>query len=184
MAKWQKQTMKMAKNHVWKASPGYQILVLDRGAARIDIPQGWNVAPGEKCLEVRDKPQPDDRCLIQITVFPQMEHVDFSGLPLVSMFEQVTGGDDEMDVISLSPINEERRKDLEIVWRETRYIDPEEKREACTRNCFARRVGIHVLISFSNWPEDVEEFTPAWEELLRSLRVGEFVDPKTGWRIR
>ena len=59
-----------------------------------------------------------------------------------------------------------------------------EKREACTRNCFCRRVGIHVLISFSNWPEDVEEFTPAWEEVLRSLRVGEFVDPKTGWRIR
>ena len=183
MAKWQKQTMRMAKDHVWKASPGYQILVLDRGAARIDIPEGWVVAPGENCLEVRDKAQPDDRCLIQITVFPQIEGVDFSAMPLVATFESVTNTD-ETEVILRGPTIHEKRKDLELVWRETRYIDPEEKREACTRNCFARRVGIHVLISFSNWPEDVEEFTPAWEEVLRSLRVGEYRDPKTGWRIR
>jgi len=183
MAKWQTQSMKMAKNHVWKSSPGYKILVLDRGAARIDIPEGWDVSPGENCLEVRDKPGDEGRCLIQVTVFPQMQGVDFSTLPLLPLFEQVTGGD-EMDIIVRGQVFQERRKDLEIVWRETRYIDPEEKREACTRNCFCRRVGIHVLISFSNWPEDVEEFTPAWEEVLRSLRVGEFVDPKTGWRIR
>ena len=183
MAKWQTQSMKMAKNHVWKSSPGYKILVLDRGAARIDIPEGWDVSPGENCLEVRDKPGDEGRCLIQITVFPQMQGVDFSTLPLLPLFEQVTGGD-EMDIIVRGQVFQERRKDLEIVWRETRYIDPEEKREACTRNCFCRRVGIHVLISFSNWPEDVEEFPPAWEAVLRSLRVGEFVDPKTGWRIR
>ena len=183
MAKWQKQTMKMAKNHTWKASPGYQILVLDRGAARIDIPEGWVIAPGENCLEVRDKPQPDDRCLIQITVFPQIQGVDFSAMPLAPLFQQVLEGD-EMEVIRRTPIQELRRDDLEVVWRETRYVDPEEKREACTRNCFGRRVGIHVLISFSNWPEDVEEFTPAWEEVLRSLRIGEYRDPKTGWRIR
>ena len=183
MAEWQKQTLKMAKNHVWKASPGYQILVLDRGAARIDIPQGWVVSPGENCLEVRDRPSPDDRCLIQITVFPQVEGVDFSQIPIGPLFESVLQGD-ETEVLSRSPLHEERRKDLEFVWRETRYIDTEEHREACTRNCFARRVGIHVVISFSNWPEDFEEFTPAWEEVLRSLRVGEFVDAKTGWRIR
>ena len=185
MAKWQKQSMKMAKNHTWKASPGYQILVLDRGAARIDIPEGWVISPGEGCLEVRDKPQPDDRCLIQVTVFPQIERVDFSGLPLATLFAQVTGGDDdEMEVLGRTPIQGERRDDLEIVWRETRFVDPEEKREACTRNCFGRRVGIHVLISFSNWPEDIEEFSPAWDEMLRSLRIGEYRDPKTGWRIR
>jgi hypothetical protein len=184
MAKWNKQTMKMAKNHTWSASPGYQILVLDRGAARIDIPEGWVIAPGENCLEVRDKPQPDDRCLIQITVFPQIQGVDFSEMPLVPLFENVLDGG-ETEVIRRTPIAYERRgDDLEVAWRETRYVDPEEHREACTRNCFARRVGIHVLISFSNWPEDVDEFTPAWEELLRSLRIGEYRDPKTGWRIR
>jgi len=183
MAKWQKQTLRMAKDHVWKSSPGYQILVLDKGAARIDIPEGWVVAPGDRCLEVRDQPSPDDRCLIQLSVFPQIEGMDFSQMPIGSFFEHILQGG-ETEVLSRSPLHEERRKDLEFVWCETRYIDPEEKREACTRNCFARRVGIHVVISFSNWPEDVEEFTPAWEELLRSLRVGEFNDPKTGWRIR
>lgn len=183
MAKWQKQTIRMAKDHTWQASPGYQILVLDRGAARIDIPEGWVIGPGENCLEVRDKAQPDDRCLIQITVFPQYEGVDFSAMPLVPLFEDVTNTD-QADVLLRGPIFQDRRQDLELAWRETRYIDPEEKREACTRNCFARRVGIHVLISFSNWPEDVAEFTPAWDEVLSSLRIGEYRDPKTGWRIR
>jgi hypothetical protein len=183
MAKWQKQTMKMAKNHAWKSSPGYQILVLDRGAARIDIPEGWAVSPGLSRTSRQFSPGDEGRCLLQVTVFPQMEHVDFSGLPLATLFGQVTGSS-ETEIILRGPIIEERRKDLEIVWRETRFVDPEEKREARTFNIFARRVGIHVLISFSMWPEDVEEFTPAWEEVLRSLRVGEFVDPKTGWRIR
>jgi hypothetical protein len=183
MTKWQKQTLKMAQNHTWEASPGFKILVLDRGAARIDIPEDWVIAPGENCLEVRDRPQPDDRCLIQLTVFPQIEGVDFSAMPLVPLFENVTNTD-STDTLLRGPVFQDKRKDLEFVWRETRYIDPEEKREACTRNCFARRVGIHLLISFSNWPEDVDEFTFAWDEILRSLRIGEYRDPKTGWRIR
>lgn len=183
MGKWRKQTMKMAENHTWTARPGYQILVLDRGAARVDIPEGWVIAPGDRCLEVRDKEQPDDRCLIQLTVFPQIQGADFSTLPLRTLFDQVMDGDD-LELISRSPVGEAKVADLELVWRETRYVDPGEKREASTRTFFARRVGIHLLVSFNNWPEDVAEFTPAWDELLRSVRIGEYRDPKTGWRIR
>ena len=44
--KWKKDTLKLKKDHLWKAKPGYTIFVADRGAVRFDIPQGWIVEPG------------------------------------------------------------------------------------------------------------------------------------------
>ncbi len=183
MAKWQKNSLKLAKNHAWKSAPGYQILVVDRGAARLDIPIGWLVAPDETGLEVRNRPKPDDTCLIQISILPMPEGIDWSALPLAILLENAMEGSDTETLVR-GPLVQVDRPGLHGVWRETRYIDPEERREACSFCIFAREGGIHVVITLSCWPEGLPEFTPVWEELLRSLRIGEYRDAQTGQRIR
>lgn len=183
MTKWQKSSLKLAKNHAWKAAPGYQILVVDRGAARLDIPSGWFIGPDETGLEVRNHPKPDDTCLIQISVLPMPEGIDWSEFPLIALFENATA-DSKTEVLIRGPIVQVDRPGLHGVWRETRYIDEEEHREACSFCIFAREGGIHVVVTLSCWPEGLSEFTPVWEEILRSLRIGEYRDAQTGQRIR
>jgi hypothetical protein len=183
MAKGKKVRLRLAKDHVWKSSPGYQIVVIDRGAARVDIPVGWHLDFVETGLEVRNFPKPDDTCLIQITVLPMPNEVDWRSLPLVPLFKNAMehGGS---EVLRRGPIVEVKREGLHGVWQETRYIDPEEHKEAASFCILARDRGIHVFITLSCWPEGVPEFLPVWDEILRSLRIGEYVDATTGRRIR
>ncbi len=45
---WKKQTLRMKDNHTWKAPDGYNILVVDRGALRFNVPKAWHVETGEQ----------------------------------------------------------------------------------------------------------------------------------------
>ncbi len=178
----QKQTFRLAKEHAWRARPGHKIVVLDRGAVRFDIPQGWVLEFGEGAVELRDRPSPDDNCLLQATVLPVPTDIDWSPLPLAPLLEDATAGG-EQEVIAREPIEHAERSGLELVWRETRYVDPGEHREARSRTCLARGAGIHAVLTMSFWPEDAARFGPVWDEVLRSLRLGEYVEATTGRRI-
>jgi hypothetical protein len=83
------------------------------------------------------------------------------------------------------------RPNLEIVWTERRWMDKGEQREARTRYLFGRGRGIppgatqpHDILPFVTmdfWPEDAPRCNAVWKELVRSLRVGEYVDdPRHG----
>ena len=73
------------------------------------------------------------------------------------------------------------RPDLELVWAEVGLLDPDERREARTRVCLARRGTIQALITMDFWETDLEKFAPVWDEVLRSLRVGvAYGDPRRG----
>lgn len=183
MAKWRKQTLKLAEDHAWEARPGYKIVVLDRGAVRFDVPEDWVFAPGEGAIEVRDRPPPDDNCLLQVTVLPVPAGVDTGPLPLARLLEEATDGAGQ-EVLDRGLIEHTRRSGLELAWRETRYVDPVERREARSRYCLARGAGVHVFFTLSFWPEDAERCGPVWDELLRSLRLGEYVEATTGRRAR
>jgi hypothetical protein len=179
MAKWQKETLKLTPDHSWRAKPGYQILVLDRGTIRFDIPEGWVVAPGEGALEARNRPYPDDTCLIQVTLLPFFAGPEADTLPLAQMLAEASGHSGD-DTAVLGPVKQVIRPGVELVWRETRYLDPGEQREACSRTCLARGAGRFVLFTMSFWPADSARWIPVWNELLRSLRMGEYVEPTTG----
>jgi len=85
------------------------------------------------------------------------------------------------EVLGRDPISHVLRPGLEIVWTEVRWIDPNEQREARTRHLLARAKNIQPFITMDFWPEDARRFNPVWKELLRSLRVGEYVaDPRKG----
>jgi hypothetical protein len=101
-----------------------------------------------------------------------------------------SAGEDD-DVISRDPVTHVLRPNLEIVWTETRYIEKVEQREARSRHLFARGRGtptweahprdILPFVTMDFWPEDAAHCNAVWKELVRSLRIGEYVaDPRLG----
>jgi hypothetical protein len=100
-------------------------------------------------------------------------------------------GAEEDDLISQDPITHILRPNLEIVWTECRRMDSVERREARSRYLFARGRGtppgatqprdILPFVTMDFWPEDASRCNAVWKELVRSLRVGEYVaNPRRG----
>jgi hypothetical protein len=89
------------------------------------------------------------------------------------------------EVLGRDPISHVLRPGLEIAWTETRWVDPNEQREARTRHLVARANHVQPFITMDFWPEDAPRLTKVWKELLRTLRVGEYVaDPRKGPQSR
>ena len=75
----------------------------------------------------------------------------------------------------------EKRSDCELAWREGRWIDPSENRDAVTRTCMARGATVLPFLTMDYWLDDYDRFSPVWDEVLRSLRLGDMIkDPRTG----
>ncbi len=178
MGKWKRQTLKLKENHGWRAKPGYKIFVADRGAVRFDIPQEWIMDPGKDSIKFHDRTPPDDDCLLQVSVLHLSPRIDWSGIPLAQLLEGAIKGD-ERGVVSRQDIIHKKRPDMELVWTETTFIDPTEQREARSRICLARGSNIQPLITMDFWPEHAEQFVPVWDEVLRSLVLGEYIEDPT-----
>jgi len=180
VAKWKKTRAKLPKNSIWKASPGYKIFVADRGAVRFDVPRHWLMEIEHPTVKFHDKKPPDDDCRLQATVW-QFPPTDWTGLPITEMM-----GDADRDATSdtmletvRDPFVELQRGQTEIVWQETRYLDgTQDRRPAVSRQLFARRPEVGLLITFDFWEDDRTRMLTCWDELVRSLRLGEYVkDP-------
>lgn len=171
--RWQREQYRLPKNHGWKAKPGYVIFVADAGAVRFDIPEKWIVEPGADSIKFHDRKPPDDDCLLQFSLMRLNPDIDWTGLPL----EQTLLGlfdDDSRGLERIGDVVELRRNDLEVVWFEGRFVDENEGREALTRACLARRGTIMPFITMDFWPEDAPRFTPVWDEVVRTLRLGDY----------
>src|SRR5919199_982170 len=179
MSKWKKQVLKMKPDHGWRAKPGHKIFVADRGAVRFDYPQEWVVEPGEKSVKFYDVAPPDDNCRLEVS-FMRLPPIDWSGLPLQQLVEVAVKGD-ERNPIAEEEMRYVKRADLELAWTEITFIDPVEKREARSRICVGRGSNIQPLITLDFWPEDAERVNPVWDEVLRSLELGQYIqDPTRG----
>lgn len=185
MPEWERQQLRLRQNHGWKTKRGCQIIVVDRGAVRIDVPKSWvmtfetDESSGRTTLVLTDRPSPKDDCRLQVTALYTPPGIDWSDLSLTQLLEHATSGPDENEVLGRSLAVHEQRRDLELVWIETRFIDPGEKREARSRTCLARRDEVHALLTLDYWPEDGRRFLPIWIEIMRSLRLGEYVEDPT-----
>lgn len=177
--KWNKQVLKLKENHGWKAKPGYKIFVADRGAVRFDIPQDWVMTPESDSIKFHDRTPPDDDCLLQVSMIRLPPGIDWSTLPLPYLLQEAVIKDDPRGIISQGEIVQVQRPDLEMAWVETRFIDPVEKREACSRSCLARGSNIQPLITMDFWLDDTEKFTPVWDEVLRTLVLGDYIEDPT-----
>ena len=183
MAKWERGTLRLKKNHQWRAKPGYQICVLDRGALRFDFPASWTMTPTTDAIKFNDKPPPDDDCLLQASVWYLAPGIDWSELPLPDMVHDIVVKD-ERQLTPRGEVVRVRRPDLVLAWQEASFTDPVEQREAHSRACLAHAGRIMGLVTMDYWPEDAARFEPVWDEVLRSLRLGQYVkDPRTGARF-
>ena len=175
----QRKILRLKEKHVWKARPGYAICVLDRGAVRFDFPQDWILKHEKGDVKIHDREPPDDNCVLQVSVF-HTPPIDWSGLPLRQVLEASMEGVTENE-LERKPIVEQRRGDQEVVWLEIRFLEEEQKREAFSRYCFARGQGLHCLISYTYWADQAAQYTPVWDEVLRTLVLGMYVkDPTQG----
>ena len=178
MAKWSEEQRGLKKNHGWKARPGNKIFVADRGAVRFDYPGSWLVDPTSDSIHFRDKPEPNDDCLMQVSVWYLRDDVDWHGLPLQDLIREVRRGD-RRGLHAPGPIQYEQRGELEIAWIEHKFVDPVEKREAIDRACLARQGIIMPFITMVMWPEHREKFDPVWREVLRTLQLGRYIEDPT-----
>jgi hypothetical protein len=181
MAKWERQVLRMQKNHGWRAKPGNKIFVADRGAVRFDFPESWVMDYGDGAIQFRDKPKPDDDVLLQVSVMRLPAGINWEQFPLPELIDLLVK-DDYRGTIPSGGITHVRRPGFEYAWIETHFVDPIEKRDACSRTLLARAANIQPLITLEFWPEDRSWVEPIWDELLRSLRVGEYIkDPTRGF---
>jgi len=188
MGRWDKRTFKLPEQHGWQTKEGYNVFVADRGAVRLDYPNGWIVKPTEAgSICFHDREPPDDRCVIEMS-YLRLRPIDWSGLPLADMLKAACV--EQGDPVSGEEIVKVVRPDLELVWAEYGKTDPLEHRPASHRICMARtsnailphpsrkgtqvatRPVIQALLTGAFWPEDRGWFEPVWDEVLRSLQLG------------
>ncbi|MGE4096082.1 MAG: hypothetical protein AB7G75_35210 [Candidatus Binatia bacterium] len=181
--KWKKQSLKLKDDHGWRTKPDHRIFVAGRGAVRFDIPQDWIFEPGPDSFQFHDRKPPHDDCRLEMSYLHLSPAIDWSKLPLSQLLEQ-TVKDDPRKPYSQSEIHTVQRPDLEYAWVELYFIDPAEKRGGISRFCFARGANIQPCITMEFWPEHAEKFTPVWDEVLRSLQLGVYVeDPTRGLKL-
>lgn len=175
------QTLRLKDNHSWKSPPGYKIVVLDRGAVSFNIPEAWFVAKTQP-FEMHNAAPPHDDARLSVTFFRTPSGIDWTDLPVSTLLEQSMKNVSDRDTISITPLTRLPRTDLEVVWAESRFIDPVERpREAFTRVTLARGFDIHTLISFDYWVDQAAKFRSVWEEVIRSLQIGRVIaDPTKG----
>ena len=146
----------------------------DRGAVRFDFPRGWVSVPQEGgSIRLCDKVPPDDDCALEVSVM-HLPPIDWSDLSLAYLLRELKSGPEERGPVTWSgEIVEEKRGDLDIAWKASRWIDPTEKREACSFFCLARRKHTQILLTFDYWLDDEPRFGHVWRDALDSLNVGE-----------
>jgi len=176
MRGWEKRTYKLDGNYKWKAKPGYQIFVADWGAVRFDFPHGWISVPQEGgSIRFCDREEPDNDAALEVSVM-HLAPIDWSGLSMAYLLKELKGGiEGRGTIVWRGEVVEEKRNDLEIAWNSTRWIDPNENREACSFSCLARRKTTQIFLTFDYWLDDEPRFGTVWRDVLDSLVLGEQV---------
>ena len=182
MAKWDKRDIRLPEDHGWRARPGNVVFVANRGAVHFEIPREWVIEPIGSTPAIYDKKPPDDNCRLQLSVFPLPPGMDWSGLPLAEMLQAALDGRPDDPEEEVDPTAERgeivayTKRGLEFAWTETRFIDKKEQRPALSRTLIARGNDVQILITFDIWEDDKARVLPVWDGVLRSLRLGEYVD--------
>jgi hypothetical protein len=180
---WVKQTVKLKENHTWRSKPGYNIFVVDRGAVQMYYPERWVVKPASDCIKFHDREPPDENCVLGLSYLRLPPHIDYSGLPLSQLLQTATK-DDRRNLRLSGKVIQLQRSHLEIAWTEARFIDPKLQKEAIAYFALARGARLQCLLTFDFWPGDFLWARPVWDEVLRSIQLGNYLqDPTAGERL-
>ncbi|MGI8552059.1 MAG: hypothetical protein ACR2PL_14935 [Dehalococcoidia bacterium] len=175
MSGWKKQVHQLKHDHGLTSKPGYKIFIADRGAVRFDIPVDWVVVPESDAIKFYNRPTPDDDCRLQLSVLHPPPELDWRTVSLTELFEYALKGD-RTDLLTQGEIVHEQRQRLELVWSEGRLMDPIEHRESRSRQCLVNGSGVQAFMTLDYWPEDAGRFIPVWNEVLRTLVLGKYLE--------
>src|SRR5207247_11148571 len=92
MSRWERRKDSRPENHGWTAPESYNVFVADRGALRLNFPDGWIVKPGEASICFHDREPPEDRCCIEVS-YLRLQPIDWSGLPLPELLKSACHGE-------------------------------------------------------------------------------------------
>jgi len=170
----------MKEHHGWRAKPGNAICAIDRGAIRFDYPQGWDVSADSDSLKIRDQPEPNDNCVFAVSQMHLPRELA-DQVPVLQLVSASMESDTRQVLEAKDPVEIPREDDIELAFGEVRFFDPKEKREAFSRIAIARGSGVYCLITFDYWVDDAAKFIPVWDEALRTLVLGMYIqDPTVG----
>lgn len=170
----------LAPNHIWKAAPGCRILIVDSGGLRCDIPQEWIVYSPRTHVFAIDRFPPDNRCLMAISCRRVSSEV--IAIPLRLILEEWVLGEDRRVVERSEPVIFYRWP-LQAAWMQLRVVGSEPSQDKSTRVCVARadRTQALIILDFHSVDEALAE--PAWQTLMDTIAVGDYIaDPSTGRR--
>lgn len=179
MAEWREGKLKLREDHTWKATPGCNVFVADRGAVRFDYPRDWIIRPDPDSIKIYDKTPPADDCVLAVS-YMRLPPIDWEGLPLARLVEEADKCE-RRPIYEYGQIREQRKGAMEIAWREMCFVDPAGKRDARSRLCLAREGQIQAMITFDFWADDDRRCIPVWDTVLATLRLAEHIaDPTQG----
>jgi hypothetical protein len=154
-----------------KAKASCSVCVLDQGAVRVEFPSDWIVKQYPDSVQIHNVEPPNDDCVLGISRFHAPE--ESIGVPLRELIMAASAGDTRQ-ILDTQKIMEIDREDLQIAWRELRYFEPEQKREAFSRMAIAHGSEVYCLLTFDFWADQATRFTPVWDDALRSLTLGSY----------
>ncbi len=182
--KWLKETIDLDPNHNWKATDGYNLFVVGRGAVHMEVPRQWKLEAKAESFSFTDREPPDDDCRLEVSYRNLPPSHDWDTFPLKRTLRQVMENDDRQ-VTEWGPISLEKRKKYRLVWTEIQFIDSEteaEPRAAFSRTAIALGCNIQCLITFDCWENQREKFISVWDHAIETLIIGKFInDPRTGF---
>ena len=170
----------LAPNHIWKATPGCRILIVDNGGLRCDIPYEWIVYSPRTHVFAVDRFPPDNRCLMAISCRRVSSEV--IAIPLRQILEEWVLGEDRVVVERNEPVYFVRWP-LQAAWMQLQVKSQEPARDKTTRICVARADRTQALIILDYLSTDEPFVEKAWETLMDTLVIGDYIaDPLTGKR--
>jgi len=170
----------LAPSHVWKAAPGCRILVVDNGGLRCDIPCEWIVYCPRTHVFALDRFPPDNRVLLAISC--RRVSSEIIAIPLRRILEEWVLGEDRRVVERSAPVAFHRWP-LEAAWMQLRVLGAEPNEDKTTRVCVARADRTQSLIILDFFSIDEPAVETAWQTLMDTLAVGDYIaDPLTGRR--
>ena len=156
--------------HTRKGKPGHSICDIDRGLARFRYPSDWVVKREPGAIHLHDQEPCVESCDLGVSVFrvppDRVQEIDLDDALLGSL-------DSERKAYYQSEVQRIARTGLEIIWIEQQYRDAEYDRDARFRVALARGPAI-CLISLNYWTDRAADLEPVWDEVLRSLAMGQY----------
>jgi len=153
---------------------GYSMFYAAGGKLRVPVPSGWGITQREPFTRFRDRPQPDDRMLLDASVHPIPVATGLTPRGAVSMIlARTERADRQGDLIEL------QRDDLQGYWLDSEFIEPHQNRPAFSRSLLVMgMVGVDRtklprdfveplgMLTFTFYPEDRAEADAIWRTIL------------------